>query len=139
MGGREGGGRREEEGEGEVGTFRASCWQLRAFFRYTRRRFECTHGSVLNLSTEGFFRESSHATHTTTHTHTTPQHNTPHTHNTAQPSTDHDPANVIANKFCNICDDCNFMRIYCFGISLIFVTVIIFLKMETAEQWLEQE
>ena len=75
--------------------------------------------------------------HTRTLHHNTTRHT--HTHNTAQPSTDHDPANVIANKFCNICDDCNCMRIYCFGINLIFVTVIVFPKMETAEQWLEQE
>ena len=96
----EGGNRREKERWEHSVQVVGSCGR---FFRYTRRRFERTHGSVLNLSTEGFFRESSHATHTTTHTHTTqphthttPQDNTTHhTHNTAQPSTDHDPANVI--------------------------------------------
>ena len=66
---------------------------MRASCRYTRRRFESTHGGVLDMSTGGFFRAPSHATpHTLTHTHTpttthTPQHHTHTTHQ--QPHTHH--------------------------------------------------
>ena len=56
---------------------------MRAFSRYTRRRPERTHGGVLNLHTEGFFRMPSRTTpHKATQHHTTHyQQNTQH-HNT---------------------------------------------------------
>ena len=55
------------------------------FCRRTRRRFECTHGSVLNLHTSVFQRATPHTTHTllphtahhTLHT-THPSHTTTH-------------------------------------------------------------
>ena len=89
---------------------RACVQHMRAFCRYTRSRFEPTHGDVLN--THGRFSacqaaphtththhtaHTTHTTHTTPHTHTHHRHHTPHiahqhstntTHNdTAQHST----------------------------------------------------
>ena len=65
---------------------RAHVFQhVRAWCRYTRRRFERTHGDVLSGHTE--FRSVSHTnTHINTqHTHThTPHHNTTQ-HNTSRP------------------------------------------------------
>ena len=55
---------------------------MRAFCRYTRRRFETTHGDVLNLHTVFFFacQAAPHTPHTPTTHHTT--HHTPHTTDT---------------------------------------------------------
>ena len=36
------------------------------------------------------------------------------------------------------CNDCNLMRIDCFGINLIFVTVVIFLKMVAVAEEVER-
>ena len=71
---------------------RPHVFNMRASCRYTWRRFECTHGGVLDMSTEkARFRAPSRATyHTTTQQHhntTTPQppptqHTTQHVHTT---------------------------------------------------------
>ena len=61
---------------------RAHVFNMRALCQYTRRRFERTHGGILNLHT-GVFRVPSRATHTT---HTT-THHTPHTTDTTQHTT----------------------------------------------------
>ena len=52
----------------------------RAYCRHTRRRFECTHGAVLNLHTVVFFQRATPNTppHTSTHTRQDTN-NTPHT------------------------------------------------------------
>ena len=63
-----------------VGSKRAHVFNMRAFCRYTRKRFEPTHGDVLNLHTGFFLRaEPRHTHHTPTHTtYHTPTH-TPRT------------------------------------------------------------
>ena len=65
------------------------CFNMCAWCRHTRRRFECTHGSVLNLHT---VFSACHTTwhtprHTTTH-HDTPRHTTTH-HDTPRHTTTH--------------------------------------------------
>ena len=66
---------------------RAHVEHMRAFCRHRRKRFEPTHGDVLNLHM-GVFRVPSRATHTTPHTHRhNPTHNPTHTtqHKTTTP------------------------------------------------------
>ena len=72
-------------------TRRPHVEHMRASCRYTRRRFESTHGGVLDMSTGGFFRAPSRATlHTFTHTHqTTHTHTTPNTKHNHTPTTTH--------------------------------------------------
>ena len=168
---------------------------MRAFCRYTRKRFEPSHGDVITYSWR-VFRVPSRATHTPTntptdtHQHTRHHHTTTHTHthhtarthhhhttHTMQTNTTQNPVynrqpTVILREFqrgenvnghvhpgqptmilhsikiFNICGVCNFyadllfwneyksvinirnwMRIYCFGINLIFPSVIIFAGM----------
>ena len=63
---------------------RAHVFNMRTFCRHTRKRFEPTHGDILNLHT-GFFRvpsRATHATHTTTH-------HTPQTQLNTQAKTTH--------------------------------------------------
>ena len=65
------------------------CFNMTAWCQYTRRRFERTHGDVLNLHTGVFpachtTHHTAHRTHTTTAQHTTTTR--PHHHNTR---TDH--------------------------------------------------
>ena len=129
---------------------------------FTRRRFERTHGYVLNLHTVfSACQAALHTTHTprthtpqtphtthcsptpaptlhittlqstpqhqntkrtshtlSTHTHNTTHdtnttHTTPHTYTDAPPTTDHDPT-LHSIKIWIICNNCNFMRTYCF-------------------------
>ena len=63
-----------------------TCFNMRAWCRYTRGRIECTHGAVLNLHTgfSAFFQRA--ATHTKTHTHTHQTHTTA-TNNTTTTTT----------------------------------------------------
>ena len=74
---------------------RAHLFSMHAFCRYTRRRFERTHGDVLNLHTGGFPRAKPRYTQTThtPHTHTphTPHRTHQHTPHQTPPRTKHTP------------------------------------------------